>query len=80
MFKAAKSVVVPWRIYSWVKPVRERPAIERQPGWARSRAWIRDFSSTESTMALSGGFKIKTNDIELLDEVLDRTKLDRRCD
>ena len=28
-----------------------------KPGWVRSSAWIWDFSSTDSTMACSGGFQ-----------------------
>jgi len=51
---AAKSVVVPWRLSSWVI-VAARPFFSGSPGWVRSGAWIWDFSSTHSTTARSGG-------------------------
>ncbi len=53
-FSAAKSVVVPCRLQSWVI-VPARPFFIGRPGWVRSSAWIRLFSSTESTMACAGG-------------------------
>ena len=33
------------------------PLLDRQPGWVRSSAWTWLFSSTLSTMALSGGLR-----------------------
>ena len=53
--RAANSVVVPCRLYSWAKPVSARPSGSRSQPWARSRAWMPGFSSTESTSAFSGG-------------------------
>src|SRR5487761_242210 len=55
---AAKSVVVPLRLWSWVI-VPHRPFFRGSPGWVRSNAWIWLFSSTHNTIAFCGGFKYR---------------------
>jgi hypothetical protein len=45
------------------------PGIIGNTGWDRSRAWTWDFSSTQSTTALSGGVEVEADDVaDLVDE------------
>src|SRR5437879_9167866 len=39
--------------------VPQRPFVIGSPGWVRSSAWIWLFSSTQSTIACSGGFRYR---------------------
>jgi hypothetical protein len=43
MFRAAKRVEVPWRLYSWLKPVSALPLGSRIQPCARSKAWMAVF-------------------------------------
>ena len=54
--RAANNVVVLWRTQSWVA-FSGSPGRIGRIGAVRSSAWICDFSSIQTTTALSGGFK-----------------------
>ena len=43
--------------------VPHRPFISGNPGWVRSCAWIKLFSSTDSTVACSGTVDVKSDDV-----------------
>src|SRR5512132_3813093 len=65
--RAGNSVVVPLRLSSWVI-VPHLPAFSGRPGWVRSSAWIRLFSSIESTTAC-GRVHVQADDVlDLLGE------------